>query len=199
MKKGIAVSSCPDDRGRIFCHLKGLLAASGDASIPLLAKRIEVTDLKALYRLRNNLARAYSFDLLARLCAIMGGMQLDVLLEYVEPGKEARMRFDAQAVADALPHPYGRVRCLLLELMETYGLTYQQLDAETGIDHETLSDIANARTASIKPKTLLALCQRFGGIGNIFRYEHPPSTDTVVGGAEGETEVRQAVAAPQEA
>lgn len=153
-------------------HLKELLVVSG-LSVPQLAGRLALTDLRPLYSLRNNESKSYDFDLLARVCAIFDSLPLSTLLEYVAPGAEPSARYQQRAVLAALPSPYGGIRCLILGFLGDYITTeyFEQIADATRLHWTTLAKLANYKSRAVRTSTLAALCGHFGGIERVFVYE----------------------------
>ncbi len=158
--------------GRVVSHLKELLDANS-LSVPQLASRLGVTDLRPLYGLRNNTARAYDFALLARVCAIFDLLPLETLLEYVPPGVEPEARYQKRTVLPALPCPYGGIRSLILDHRGDVPTMqyFEQLGDETALHWSTLANLANYRSKAVRAPTLAVLCRRFGGIAQVYRYD----------------------------
>jgi hypothetical protein len=81
---------------------------------------------------------------------------------------------------ERLPEPFqGQIVCHLHMLMQSEALTYAQLSREMRasgnyIGVGTLSELARGKTESIWRPTLLALCNRFGGVSRLFSYTTPP-------------------------
>lgn len=158
--------------GRVVSHLKELLDANGQ-SVPQFASRLGIADLRPLYSLRNDAVRTFDFDLLARICAAFDALPLETLLEYLPPGAEPEARYQKRTILGVLPGPYGCIRCLILDHRD--GLTtmqyLEQLADETDLHWSTIANLANYRSKAVRSSTLAALCQHFGGITQVYRYD----------------------------
>jgi DNA-binding Xre family transcriptional regulator len=158
--------------GRVVSHLKELLDAN-DLSVPQLAARLGVADLRPLYALRNNTVRAFDFDLLARICAIFDVLPLATLLEYVPLGAEPEARYVRRDIEATLPCPYGGIRCLILEHRNGTTTTqyFEQLADEMELHWSTLAKLANYHSKAVRASTLATLCQHLGGIAQVYVYD----------------------------
>lgn len=171
--------------GRVVSHLKELLDANG-LSVRQLADRLGVADLRPLYGLRNNTARAYDFALLARVCALFDLLPLETLLEYVPKGAEPETHYQKRTVLLALPCPYGGIRSLILEHRGDLATMqyFEQVGDETALHWSTISNLANYRSKAVRSSTLAALCQHFGGIAHVYVYD--PNFSWLQSGSESE-------------
>ncbi|GHP00717.1 hypothetical protein KSF_107640 [Reticulibacter mediterranei] len=158
--------------GRIFSHLKELLDAN-DLSIPRLAGLVEEDDLRPLYGLRNNSSRSFDFDLLARLCAIFDQLELADLLEYVPEGIQPSIHYQKRPMLSKLPHPYGGIRCLLLDHRNGLSATSycEQVADELGLHWSTLANLATYRSKAVRTSTLAQICQYIGGVAQLYQYD----------------------------
>jgi DNA-binding Xre family transcriptional regulator len=159
--------------GQIVSHLRELIAAN-DLTLSELSRRAGLhVPNPQIYDLVHNSVQVYKFDILARLCALFGGLPLEVLLEYVPPGGEPDLRFLQREVLTGLSVPYGWIRCWLKDRAAetTPPLTYRQIGQGLGPHKDTVSNLANYRTGGVNARTMAALCARFGGIERVFSYD----------------------------
>jgi DNA-binding Xre family transcriptional regulator len=181
--------------GTVVCFLDDLLHSS-HLSLNALADRLGKSR-SGLFRWQKNHAKEFEFDTLARLCAIfvfqdqaaaeqnvVRSIPLALVIDYqgVSPGEDGHTALapgsstfpsrliPVVAALPALPEQYGKIACHLKTLMEGEQLTFKELGEQTGLRKETLSKIARGKTRSISRQALVALCQRYGGIDQLFSY-----------------------------
>jgi hypothetical protein len=164
--------------GTLTCWLRGLLEQC-HLDITTFVSLIGVADpgpLKSLYYSPYRPLLSYSYDLLARICAIFRGIPLDTLLEYRPLGEQSHRSLPqnegagAIAILPALPKDYGRVRCIIGEQRVPFG-DYHALAIETNVSEDYLIALADGRMEEIDGDILLALCHRLVRLDCVLRYE----------------------------
>jgi len=181
--------------GTVVCFLDDLLHSS-HLSLYALANRLGKSR-SGLFRWQKNRAQEFEFDTLARLCAIFVFQDQTVAEQNVVRSIPPALVIDYQrgstgsnsqgalaprsstfpsrlipvvSALPALPEHYGKITCHLKTLMEKEQLTFKELGELTGLRKETLSKIARGKTRSISRQALVALCQRYGGMDQLFTY-----------------------------
>jgi DNA-binding Xre family transcriptional regulator len=164
--------------GEIACDLRDLLFSS-DIRLSTLARRIE-EDRRRLVAWEKNSAERFHLDTLARLCAIFGGIPVQLILRFIPPPADSPgdLQADPQPptrtiavvrALPALPQPYGHIEFL----WEQQGWSSRQLARETTLWKETLDDLTSNSSHAIARRTLVKLCCRLEGIENVMRFVPP--------------------------